>query len=143
MLAILFHLACLIGTAGLFAATFSLPTYEFGTTGPATFPRLASIVLFGLNGGLLFRALIKKEKIKPALLPNARQAMMVVFLIIYILLLPYIGFIISSLIFATGVSLWLSGEKTGRAIAKACALSLVCVLGIYYVFDVLLMVFLP
>jgi putative tricarboxylic transport membrane protein len=143
MLAIIFYLVCLLGTVGLFIETYNFPLFDFGITGPATFPRIVIILTLALTVILLVKSLIARKKIDPAILPNARQIILMSVIVTYIILLQYIGFIISSLLFVLSTTMYLSDNISTKELAIGGAISLASVFGIYLIFEVWLLVFLP
>ncbi len=76
-------------------------SYEFPqeTAGPADIPRLYLILILVLSGVLLFQAIRGKEKSVPRLERKRFLALLIAILIAYFLLMPVIGYFLSTFVF--------------------------------------------
>jgi hypothetical protein len=132
-------LLVMAGYVYLQASSFPATT---NTLGPGFFPKLVAGLLAAFAAGiLLFAVFSKKEESKPDM-PSKPLLLVMVAMIVYIILLPYVGFLTTTPVFLTvagfvvadSVQLWW----------KKIAISSVATTGVlYYLFATLLNVPLP
>ncbi len=143
MVARIFYFLWMIIAAGLFYMSYQIPTFNFGVTGPETFPRWVVVALFILSTILFVRSLLKPENYDHNLIPNRRQEVMLAGFISYVILIELIGFYVVTGVYIIATILLLSKEKNWREVGKAAAIAVFTVLIIYLVFTHELKVFFP
>jgi len=111
----------------------------------AVFPRAIDIVLIILGVILLIRGLIKRDKTNPfAGVSPSRLLIMMVALAIYVILIPFLGFILSSVLFLTFASLYYGeGKLKALSILKQLLLAAAISIGFYAIFHYGFLVPLP
>ncbi|RKD95171.1 tripartite tricarboxylate transporter TctB family protein [Halopiger aswanensis] len=126
--------------AGIFVVTADFPQ-GIGETGPAYYPRVLAALLAGFAllqlGWSLKRDGVRSHEIDPAAAKRVVGAFLLV--VCYVLLLPWFGFVLTTVGFLA-VSMWYSGVRSPLRLA-AVAVGLTVLL--YYVFVVFLRVPLP
>lgn len=149
-------LVCLALSIGLFALTFGLPPAVMVPVGPAFYPRVVILILGILSVILIvFDVLAMQRQRAAAVAPRATAAaagpapnyrlVLATFVEfgVYILLIPLLGFRISTFLFVLLLEITLEWPRSPRhwivMILVAVATSLVC----FYVFEDYLSVLLP
>jgi hypothetical protein len=133
---IMYFSACLV-------AAFFLPTFEYGSTGPATFPKAISSMSILISAGFLLNSL-KHRNTGESLLPDLQQAGVLLLFLAYVVIMPIIGFMPSSFVFMVVLSLYLSEPGKRLKSLPVSLISTTVVLAIIYcIFAVQLNVFLP
>jgi putative tricarboxylic transport membrane protein len=132
----------LIGGGLLFWNTFYFPPpIKSNAPGPDFFPRIILIILFILGAALLASNLLKKGKgeISPkSLFAHKRFLVTVGWIVLYLFLLPYLGFLLASFLY---ISLNLINRLKSRiGVVALAAVSSAC---LYFIFAWLLNVRLP
>ena len=134
---------CVLVSLAALAASFYLPSFSYGFTGPATFPKaIAGLSLF-ISLGYLTNCL-RAGPVTVRLLPDRRQAGLVALFLLYVVMMPFAGFFTSSFAFSVILTAHLTptGERW-KTLPVSLGLTL-CTLGlIYFVFVINLNVFLP
>ncbi len=139
-----------LASAGFFIAALLMPTFDEYTqfTTPATFPKMLSgFFLFISLGHLLYT--IRKNKEGPrssqaGIGISRRQAVLLFILTCYLILLPMIHFILSTILFMVILTFYLlpaDAKKKGMIIGVSITAVLLCL--IYYLFEIQLNVSLP
>lgn len=150
-------LVCLALSLGLFALTFGLPPAAMVPVGPAFYPRVV-ILIFGLLSAILIvldvRAMQRRRASAAATAggsatsaaPRANYPLVLATFVefgLYILLMPLIGFRISTFLFVLALEVTLEWPRSNKhwalAVLVAAATSLIC----FYVFEDYLSVLLP
>jgi len=113
-----------------------------GGLSPASFPRALAIGIGGLGLLLAGRALLSRpavEDAEPMFGPYFLQ-MLAFFAALtgYILLMPFLGYLVPTAIFLTVSVVIISGTRSAGTIAAGLVFSLVAAVGVYYVFAVFL-----
>lgn len=143
MVARIFYFLWVLIAGGLFYMTYQIPTFNFGVTGPETFPRWVVVALFILSTILFVRSLLKPENYDHSLIPNRRQEVMLAGFISYVILIEVVGFYIVTGVYIVATIWLLSKDKSWREVGKAAAIAVFTVLITYLVFTHELKVFFP
>jgi putative tricarboxylic transport membrane protein len=134
----------LVFAAFVFCATLDFPSLEGGYPGPALFPRILSL-LFALCGLVLIFQDVKADRSnmdRKAFFPgwaatwNAISVIAVV--VLYMLVVDILGFILTALILFSVLM-----KKLGVGVLRSLVLSFAVTIGIYLLFNKMLMVPLP
>jgi hypothetical protein len=123
--------------------TASLPNRSLpNTPGPAFFPWLITVGLILLPVALLVRSLTDDADESPLMRPDGaayRRLLMLIWFGIYLVLLPYAGFLPASVPFFAGL-MWLYGERNRFALTLA---TIVIPAGLFYLFRLGFRILLP
>lgn len=151
--AILSVVLMLFSVAGfVYAGTMTTDLITVTAAKPDVYLRLWFVILFILSAVMLVNAMIKKA---PEELPKIWTPLRigtVALFAVYILVMPYIGFLISTLVFlmivTTTYNLYVleeipKGGELAKRIAVYAVFTIVCTLITYYVFRYILSVNLP
>jgi len=135
-------LIVIIGGGLLFWNTFYFPApIKPNAPGPDFFPRIILIILFILGTALLASSFINKDKglfPSKSLFDHKKFLVAVGLIILYLMLLPYLGFLLASFLY---ISLTLINRLKGRIrVVTLAAASSAC---LYFIFAWLLNVRLP
>ena len=117
---------------------FTFPGSVKGVPGPGVFPIIIATMMFACGAIVLVDALRSNSEEAIALLDkdNIRVYITIGVLAVYILMVQYVGFVVSSSIFMTGMIRWFSGKKIPYCAAWGVGLSAV----VYCAFTYLLKV---
>jgi putative tricarboxylic transport membrane protein len=138
-------IAGLLAMLGVFVLYLSKQLPEFAdknTTGPAFFPTLLVVLLFGLLV-LLIGITLKDETDRSIklLTKEAKMSYSIMgMVLIYLLVFNYLGFLVSTLIFLFTVMTYLSPKRNHL---KTSVIALLSTLLVYIVFKVILLVPIP
>jgi hypothetical protein len=110
------------------AASLHMPFGQFSEPGPGFMPLFLGIIMVLISGGLSLKALIRPEREAPSELLEkgsiVRCALLVIGLVFYCVLLPWVGFLVLTFLFEI-VLLKLFGVRKWRTIlAVATAVTL-------------------
>ena len=139
-----------------------LPPAMFGARGADLFPKILFTLLAACGAGLTIQAVLRERKAQaagvgtgeqpgpgrawPAFNEALKYYQSVIFAFLaflaYVLLMYYLGYLISSLVFMP-VLMWALGPRNKKAAVVTAATTLGVTLAIYYSFVKLLNVFLP
>ena len=124
----------------LFYETFSFPPpLQKNAPGPALFPRVCLIVIVFFALALIFENFFLKPSSKLSFNLHGKQFLIVVVSVItYLIALPYLGFLIASLLFLIP-SLLVRMDNKIRTVWVSC----VIVASLYVIFSVILNIKLP
>ena len=92
---------------------FTFPAGVQGVPGPGVFPIIIAAMMLACGVIVLVDALRSKSEEVLVLLDkdNIRVYITIGILVVYILMVQYVGFVVSSTIFMTGMIRWFSGKK--------------------------------
>jgi len=149
LIALLARRDAIVGTALLTVGiaygvlTASLPNRTLpNTPSPAFFPWLITGALIVLSAALLIRAFIGAGRESPRTAVDAEsklQAFTLVWIVLYLSALPYIGFLLASVPFFAGM-MWFYGERSRVAIPLA---AVIIPASLFYVFRYGFQILLP
>lgn len=105
-----------------------------------TVPRLVAIVIFLCSIALIIQGIFKKDKeiITIQISKELKSLLLMAIFIIYMLIMPYLGFAISSILFCTGILVFYCIKKWSYY-----AITYTTVILVYLVFEKLLHVNMP
>jgi putative tricarboxylic transport membrane protein len=140
-------LVLLLLGAGYLAYSTEYPMYTWNNPGPRVFPLIVGSVLILLTLGHLIRSLRfrKREEGEAESQPRkklrnaSRPSILVVYFVLYLLLIQWAGFFVSTLAFVVVSSRLLGAENWPRPVALGIGVDLFC----YWVFEVWLKLSLP
>jgi len=149
-------LVCLALSIGMFALTFGLPPAVMVPVGPAFYPRVV-ILIFGLLSAILIaldvRAMQRRRASAAAAPAGATSAapppnyplVLATFIEfgLYIVILPLVGFRISTFLFVLALELTLEWPRDARRWALMAAVAIAATAACYFVFEDYLSVLLP
>ena len=139
---LIFGLVCAVASVLLFWSTFYLPPpLQPKAPGPATFPRIILTILFLLGGLLAWqgwsgRSTVGGENDEPV--DYKRFSLLVGLIVIYLALLPYLGFITASFLYLFSTLRFIKVTWI-----RSLLYSLIVVASYYLVFAILLGVRFP
>jgi len=124
----------------LFYETFSFPPpLQKNAPGPALFPRICLVVILFFALMLIFESLFLKQSSRLRFKLHHKQSLIVtVSLVLYLMVLPYLGFLITSLLYLIP-SLLVRMDNKIRTVWVSC----VIVASLYVIFSVILNIKLP
>ena len=133
----------LLIVAGVFYFTKDMPKEFFGVVGPSLWPRFIAIVLLIFTGLLLFQTVFDKSG-SPSPINIKSKGLKRVFglfgvLIGFGILLPIMGFLVSSFLFLVVVMSVMGEKKKLRILFSSIGITVL----LYVFFEYLLNVFLP
>jgi len=134
----------------LYSNLGKIPANPLVPIGPAFYPRFLLLVILVLSLGLIVQSLLLSgkeggsEKIAPRIaLKKYRPTLLGFFIFgLYVLLLPKLGFLLSTTLFVAGLQ-WLLGPPRWQRLAGSAVLGLGTALFAYLVFELYLRVLLP
>ena len=142
-------LACLVLSLGLLVLTRGLPQSAMVPVGPAFYPRIVLVLMAGLSLLLLVLDVRagragRPAGAKPAVPPNYRLVVVTfTTFIVYVVLLPLVGFRIATLLFVGGLQALLEPPRSTRRWALVLAIAVVTTAVTYFAFEHYLSVLLP
>jgi len=142
-------LACLALSLGMLVLTRGLPQSPMVPVGPAFYPRIVLVLMAGLSLLLVVLDLRAARAGRPAgakpAVPQNYRLVVVTFtaFIVYIVLLPLLGFRIATFLFVGGLQALLEPPRSARRWALVIAIALVTTLVTYLAFEQYLSVLLP
>lgn len=117
---------------------------KFDTIGPSGFPEGVSWILLGLSIVLILTSLLKRSVSSPKVTKiNWNVIFSFVILFAYIILLPYLGFILATFIFLWILQVFLTRIRTLNSFLKITLISVIFSLVTFLLFEKVLQVFLP
>ncbi len=132
---IIFSIITMAFGAFVIFLTRSWPQSRNGVPGPAVFPRIIAAIIIACSAIVLIRSLISKEENINKVDYSSKDAIGVYItmggLIVYIILLKYLGFIIDTIIMLSCFFAWFSKKK----IVTCLLLSTISSLVIYVIFS--------
>ncbi|HMA88051.1 MAG TPA: tripartite tricarboxylate transporter TctB family protein [Burkholderiales bacterium] len=142
-------LACLALSLGMLVLTRGLPESAMVPVGPAFYPRIVLVLMAGLS--LLLVALDwrtgragRPAGAKAAAAPNYRLVVVTfTAFIVYVVLLPLLGFRIATFLFVGGLQALLEPPRSARRWALVLVIAIVTTLVTYLAFEQYLSVLLP
>jgi putative tricarboxylic transport membrane protein len=142
-------LACLALSLGMLLLTRGLPESPMVPVGPAFYPRVVLVLMAGLSLLLLVLDLRTARAGRPAVAkaaaaPNYRLVVITfTTFIVYIVLLPLLGFRIATFLFVGGLQALLEPPRSARRWALVLAIAIVTTVVTYLAFEQYLSVLLP
>ena len=143
-------LVCLVTSLGLFAATIGLPEASLLVpVGPGFYPRIVLGITAILSALLVATDILSRRRgaapAKPARPAVNHTLVLLTFSVfgIYVAILPYLGFRISTFIFVAAMQALLDPPRGSRRWLLVATIALVTTVATYYVFEVYLLVLLP
>jgi hypothetical protein len=140
-------LVILAASAALFALTLSLKESAFVPIGPGFYPRIVLGVTALLAVGLLVSdlALHRRQRIEPPPAPRNYRAVALLFAVfgLYVVLLPWLGFRVATLMFVAAAQAVLDLPKGARRWIVLLAIAIGTTAVTYFVFERYLSVLLP
>ena len=127
----------------IYAMTLGLPVQSSGGLNPSSFPRSLAIVITALSLVLVLRGMMKGPREKQPPLRGPLFGQMAIFfmaMFIYILLIPRVGYIVSTLVFLTGSFALLMPRRSAGGIAGGLLFVVASTLAVYYIFGIFLRV---
>jgi len=112
-----------------------------GGLGPGSFPRALAVVVGALSAVLIAEGFLKKkrEEEKPLFGPHAgRMVLFFAALAVYILMMPFAGYLVPTVLFLFGAMMVVMEKRTARAAAAGLLYCVVAAAAVYYVFGVFL-----
>lgn len=145
MLENIFYLFLIILSCILFRETYAFPVFSFlDIPGSEFFPRIILGIMILLSLILLLNNLIYKNKNKVfSLRPSPIQTKFTVLILIYLVVMPYLHYFFSTVLFLIASMLLLTPKKEGKEYIRIGGITTMVVLLIYYVFAENLKIFLP
>ena len=132
---IIFSIITMAFGAFVIFLTRSWPQSRNGVPGPAVFPRIIAAIIIACSAIALIRSLISKEEDINKVDYSSKDAIGVYItmggLIVYIILLKYLGFIIDTIIMLSCFFAWFSKKK----IVTCLLLSTISSIVIYVIFS--------
>jgi putative tricarboxylic transport membrane protein len=126
----------------IYAMTLGLPVQSSaGGLNPASFPRSLAIVITALSLVLVLRGVMRGTKEKQPPLRGPLFGQMALFfgiMLIYVLLMPRIGYIVSTLIFLALSFVLIMPRRSARDIAVGLGFVVASTLAVYYIFGIFL-----
>jgi len=122
--------------------TASLPNRSLpNTPGPAFFPWLITVGLIVLSVALLVQSVVRGDDSRQATSDRlaSRWLLALTLFFVYLILLPYAGFLAASVPFFAGL-MWLYGERNRLVLALA---SIAIPVGLFYIFRLGFQILLP
>ena len=142
-------LACLVLSLGMLALTRGLPESAMVPVGPAFYPRIVLglmaglsllLVVFDVRGGRRGRVV----GAKPAVAPNYRLVVVTfTTFIVYVVLLPLLGFRIATVLFVGGLQVLLDPPRSARRWVLVMVIAVATSWITYLAFEQYLSVLLP
>jgi putative tricarboxylic transport membrane protein len=132
----------------LYANLHKIPANPFVPIGPAFYPRFLLLLTIALTLALILRELFTERKKKERVafrswLKDYRPTLLSFSLFcLYVLLLPKLGFLFSTILFVSSLQ-WLLGRPLGRRLLGSLLIGVGTSLVTYTVFEKYLHVFLP
>lgn len=143
-------LVCLVTSLGLFAATIGLPEASLLVpVGPGFYPRIVLGITAIFSALLVVSDVISRRRgatATEAARPPANHALVLLtFSVfgIYVAILPYLGFRISTFIFVAAMQALLDPPRGSRRWLLLAVVALATTVTTYYVFEAYLLVLLP
>jgi|SRR5919109_593431 hypothetical protein len=138
----------LLFCGSLYANLDSIPTNPLVPIGPAFYPRLLLLLIFGLCLVLILQSLIARREKKARVtfrnwLKDYQSPLLSFGLfLLYVLLLPKLGFLFSTFLFVSSLQ-WFLGRPLWRRLPGSLVIGIATAVVTYWVFEKYLYVFLP
>jgi hypothetical protein len=140
-------LICLAGSAILLFVTRGLPKPALVPIGPGFYPRILLVATALLSLALIVSDVRGGWRGRPpATAPPVRYGLVVVTFAVftaYVLLMPWIGYRLATLVFVTALQVAISRPYSARGWALVLAVAVATSAATYYAFEVYLHVLLP
>ncbi|MBS1214691.1 MAG: hypothetical protein H6R26_3308 [Proteobacteria bacterium] len=142
-------LFCLVTSLGLFAATIGLPEATLLVpVGPGFYPRIVLGITAVLSVALVVNDLVARRRSAAAgpAQPDVNYPLVLLTFSVfgvYVAILPYLGFRISTFIFVAAMQALLDPPRNGRRWLLMATVALATTVVTYYVFETFLLVLLP
>jgi putative tricarboxylic transport membrane protein len=132
----------------LYARLDEIPANPLVPIGPAFYPRFLLLLTFALSAALVVQALVarreQKERVRFSNWLKDYQPPLLTFCLffLYVLLLPKLGFLFSTILFVSSLQ-WLLGQPLWRRLPGSLLIGIGTAGVTYWVFEKYLYVFLP
>ena len=137
-------LACLAGSLVLLWSSREIPQPALVPIGPAFYPRIVLGVTATLSAALLIVDLFRRTPPAPVTRVSYRLVLLTfVVFTLYVVMLPLLGYRLSTLLFVAGLQATLDPPRGPRDWALVGAVALISTLVTYYLFERYLSVLLP
>ena len=143
-------LACLVTSLGLLAATIGLPEASLLVpVGPGFYPRIVLGITAMLSALLVVNDFVSRQRgavvARPAKQAVNHTLVLLTFSVfgVYVAILPYLGFRISTFIFVAAMQALLDPPRDWRRWLLVAVIALATTVATYYVFETHLLVLLP
>lgn len=132
-------MALLVMSVGMFAQTFTFPTFEWDPVGMALWPRILLVLLAALSLWHILRGTVERDPVDPVA-PSA--FILLAAFAVYVAALSVVGFYASTLIVTFAYSFVLRGGRASDLV-PSLVVALVATGAIFAIFEYTLGIYMP